>query len=139
LSVDEKDRRILDILREDSRRSYVDIAKAINLSEPAVRRRIKNLVDNGIIRRFTVEADLGHGASAITLISVNPALPTAEMSAKLLKMEGVDVVYEITGQYDIAVIVSGSNIANINKSIDDIRRLDGVGNTNTVIILKTLR
>jgi DNA-binding Lrp family transcriptional regulator len=54
-------------------------------------------------------------------------------------MTGVNVVYEITGQYDIAVIVSGSNIATINKCIDDIRQIDGVGNTNTVIILKILR
>ncbi len=138
-SLDEKDRRILDILKEDARRSFVDIAQAVNLSEPAVRRRIKNLVDTGVIRRFTVETEVGQGASAITLISVNPAIPTAEISGKLLKMEGVDVVYEITGQYDIAVIVSGSSIASINKSIDDIRRLEGVGNTNTVIILKTLR
>ena len=138
-SLDEKDRRILAILKEDARRSFVDIAQAVNLSEPAVRRRIKNLVDAGVIRRFTVETEIGQGASAITLISVNPAIPTAEISAKLLNMEGVDVVYEITGQYDIAVIVSGSSIASINKSIDDIRRLEGVGNTNTVIILKTLR
>jgi Lrp/AsnC family transcriptional regulator for asnA, asnC and gidA len=115
-SLDEKDQKILDILKTDARRSFVDIA-----------------------RRFTVEADIGQSASAITLISVNPVVPTAEISAKLLKMDGVDVVYEITGQYDIAVIVSGSSIAIINKSIDDIRRLDGVGNTNTVIILKTLR
>jgi DNA-binding Lrp family transcriptional regulator len=138
-SLDEKDQKILDILKTDARRSFVDIAQAVNLSEPAVRRRIKNLVDTGVIRRFTVEADIGQSASAITLISVNPVVPTAEISAKLLKMDGVDVVYEITGQYDIAVIVSGSSIAIINKSIDDIRRLDGVGNTNTVIILKTLR
>jgi DNA-binding Lrp family transcriptional regulator len=138
-SIDEKDRGIIEILKEDARRSFVDIAKAVSLSEPAVRRRVKNMVDGGVIRRFTVETDVGQVASAITLISVNPSVPTADISARLLKMEGVDVVYEITGQYDIAVIVSGSNIANINRSIDDIRRLDGVGNTNTVIILKTLR
>ncbi|MFQ6134295.1 MAG: HTH-type transcriptional regulator LysM [Nitrososphaerales archaeon] len=137
--LDDKDGKILDILKEDARRSFVDIAKAVNLSEPAVRRRIKNLVERGAIRRFTIETEVGQGASAITLISVNPSIPTAQISSKLLDMEGVNVVYEITGQYDIAVIVSGSNIANINKCIDDIRQLEGVGNTNTVIILKTLR
>ncbi len=138
-SLDDKNRKILDILKKDARRSFVDIAKAVNLSEPAVRRRIKILVEGGVIRRFTIETEVGQGASAITLISVSPSIPTAEISGKLLDMEGVDVVYEITGQYDIAVIVSGSNIATINKSIDDIRRLEGVGNTNTVIILKALR
>lgn len=138
-SLDDKDRRILDILKEDARRSFVDIGKAVNLSEPAVRRRVKRLMDSGVIRRFTIEADVGQGASAIALISVNPSIPTVQISSKLLAMSGVEAVYEITGQYDIAVILSGSNIASINKCIDDIRRLNGVGNTNTVIILKTLR
>lgn len=138
-SLDDKDRRILDILKEDARRSFVDIGKAVNLSEPAVRRRVKRLVDSGVIRRFTIEADVGQGASAIALISVNPSIPTVQISSKLLAMSGVEAVYEITGQYDIAVILAGSNIASINKCIDDIRRLNGVGNTNTVIILKTLR
>jgi len=138
-TVDAMDRKIISLLKNNSRQSFVDIANKVNLSEPAVRRRIKNLVDRGAITRFTVETDVDKGASAITLLSINPSIPTPEISNKLLTMEGVNVVYEITGQYDIAVIVSGSNIATINKCIDDIRQIDGIGNTNTVIILKTLR
>jgi len=137
--IDAMDRKILSLLEENSRRSFVDIANVVRLSEPAVRRRIKNLVDRGVISRFTVETDVDKGASAITLLSINPSVPTPKISNKLLTMTGVNVVYEITGQYDIAVIVSGSNIATINKCIDDIRQIDGVGNTNTVIILKILR
>ena len=139
MTIDAMDRKIISLLKKNSRRSFVDIANAVNLSEPAVRRRIKNLVDRGAITRFTVETDVDKGASAITLLSINPSIPTPEISDKLLTMTGVNVVYEITGQYDIAVIVSGSNIATINTCIDDIRQIDGVGNTNTVIILKTLR
>ena len=137
--IDAMDRKILSLLKENSRRSFVDIANVVSLSEPAVRRRIKNLIDRGVISRFTVETDVDKGASAITLLSINPSVPTPKISNKLLTMTGVNVVYEITGQYDIAVIVSGSNIATINKCIDDIRQIDGVGNTNTVIILKILR
>ena len=44
-STDEIDERILRILQEDSRRAFVDIANEIGLSESAVRRRVKNLVD----------------------------------------------------------------------------------------------
>ena len=138
-NLDDKDRKILNILKEDARCSFVDISKDVTLSEPAVRRRIKRLLNNGIIRRFTIETEVGRGASAIMLVSINPSTPTSQISSVLLDMEGVEVVYEITGQYDIAVVVTGSNIATINNSIDDIRRLDGVINTNTVIILKTLR
>jgi DNA-binding Lrp family transcriptional regulator len=53
-STDEIDERIIRILQEDSRRAFVDIANEIGLSESAVRRRVKNLVDRAIIKRFTI-------------------------------------------------------------------------------------
>jgi DNA-binding Lrp family transcriptional regulator len=47
-------------------------------------------------------------------------------------------VYEITGQYDIAVLITGTNISEVNGSIDQIRRADGVATTNTIIILREI-
>jgi Lrp/AsnC family transcriptional regulator, regulator for asnA, asnC and gidA len=55
-----------------------------------------------------------------------------------MKLIGVKVVYEITGQYDIAAIIAAPAIPDINKCIDDIRKIDGVSDTDTVIILKTM-
>jgi DNA-binding Lrp family transcriptional regulator len=49
------------------------------------------------------------------------------------------VIYEITGQYDIAAILAAPTISEINKCIDDVRKTVGVSDTNTVIVLKTLR
>ena len=49
---------------------------------------------------------------------------------------GVKTVYEITGQYDIAVIISSPNITEINLAIDALRKVPGVSDTNTVIILR---
>ena len=54
-------------------------------------------------------------------------------------MKGVDSIYEITGEYDVAVVVSGSNIAEINTTIDEIRKLSGIDDTNTVVVLKVVR
>ncbi|MEM2113441.1 MAG: HTH-type transcriptional regulator LysM [Candidatus Nitrosocaldus sp.] len=134
--LDSIDERIISILKEDSRRAYVDIAKAVGLSESAVRRRIKHLLDSGIIKRFTVELGMSNRTSAITLISVKPSVDTARVSERLKALRGVEVVYEITGQYDIAAIISAQSIGEINKCIDDVRRIDGVDDTNTVIILR---
>nr|MDQ5875316.1 AsnC family transcriptional regulator [Thermoproteota archaeon] len=66
--VDETDEKILRILQADSRRAFVDIANEIGLSESAVRRRVKNLVDRTIIKRFTIELGVSDKTSAITLI-----------------------------------------------------------------------
>jgi Lrp/AsnC family transcriptional regulator, involved in the regulation of lysine biosynthesis len=138
-SIDETDEKIIRILQADSRKAFVEIANQIGLSESAVRRRVKNLVDAGTVKRFTIELGASDKTSAITLISVSSSADTSAVSAKLMKLGGVEVVYEITGQYDIAAIIAAPAIAEINKCIDDIRKIDGVSDTNTVIILKTIR
>ncbi len=70
------------------------------------------------------------------LISVDSATDTSKVSEKLAKLEGVKTVYEITGQYDITTIISATNISEINSSIDALRKIPGVIDTNTVIILR---
>ncbi|MEM3916014.1 MAG: HTH-type transcriptional regulator LysM [Candidatus Nitrosocaldus sp.] len=137
-TIDSIDERIIGILKDDSRKSYVEIAKAVGLSESAVRRRIKHLIDSGIIKRFTIELGMSNKTSAITLISVKPSVDTAKVSERLKALRGVEVVYEITGQYDIAAIISAQNIGEINRCIDDVRRIEGVDDTNTVIILRVV-
>lgn len=137
--LDQIDERILSILREDSRKPFVEIAKVVNLSEAAIRRRVGNLIKAGTISKFTIETNIGPQASAISLLSVNPSFPTSDVSTRLRKVRGIDSIFEITGEYDVAVIVSGSNIAEINGTIDEIRKLSGIDDTNTVVVLKTIR
>lgn len=137
--VDETDEKIIRILQADSRKAFVEIASEIGLSESAVRRRVKNLVDRMIIKRFTIELGATDKTSAITLISVSSTADTSAVSNQLMNLNGVKVVYEITGQYDIATIIAAPAIADINKCIDDIRKTEGVSDTDTVIILKTMR
>jgi Lrp/AsnC family transcriptional regulator, regulator for asnA, asnC and gidA len=134
-SIDEK---IIHILQIDSRKPFVEIAKQIGLSESAVRRRVKNLLDNNTIKRFTLELNSTNRTSAITLISVSSTADTSAVSEALMNLKGVVVIYEITGQYDIAAIITASSVIEINRCIDDVRRIDGVSDTNTVIVLKTM-
>jgi DNA-binding Lrp family transcriptional regulator len=135
---DKVDEKIIDFLKENSRESFVDIGKKLKLSESAVRRRVKNLVDGGTIKKFTLELGEENVTSAIVLVSVDSATDTSKVSVKLAKLEGVKTVYEITGQYDITTIISASNISEINNSIDALRKIPGVIDTNTVIILRKI-
>lgn len=136
--VDKTDEKIIEFLRNDSRESFVDIGKKLKLSESAVRRRVKNLVDSGIIKKFTVEIGDSNTTSAIVLISVESSMDTSKVSTKLTKLDGVKTIYEITGQYDIAVIIRAPSITEINACIDSLRKIPGVSDTNTVIILRTI-
>ena len=135
-SIDEK---ILGILLADSRKPFVDIATEIGLSESAVRRRVKNLLDSETIKRFTIELNTTNRTSAITLISVASSADSSAVSTDLMNLKGVEIIYEITGQYDIAAIISASSVIEINRCIDEVRKIEGVSDTNTVIVLKTMR
>ncbi len=136
--VDEVDERILRLLEENSRATYVEIGRSVGLSEGAVRNRVQALVASGVIKRFTVEKASAVGVRALIMISVDPAVPTSEVSQKVRMLNGVERIYEVTGEYDILMVSSSHNIDGINRVIEDIRKIPGVGKTNTIIVLKTV-
>jgi len=130
---------LLGLLREDSRASNTKLALRLSLSESAVRRRIENLKSTGRIRKFTVEVDDNDLTSAITWVSVDPSTPTRQVSERIRNIKGVESVYETAGQFDIAVVVKGANIGDVNGTIEGIRRAGGVTGTNTTMVLRTIR
>jgi len=134
---DKVDECILEFLRKDSRESFVEIGKKLKLSESAIRHRVKNMVGNGAITKFTVEEGGGQ-PEALVLVSADSSIDTSKVSLKLTKLNGIKKIYEITGQYDICVIVQAPTISEINTCIDNLRKISGVTDTNTVIILKTI-
>ena len=136
--VDKIDEKIIELLKENSRTTYVDIGKALGLSEGTVRNRIQALTDSGVIKRFTVEISLGVGVRALIMVSVDPQKPTLEISDKVLKLPGVEKIYEVTGEFDVVTVVSSSTIEKLNHTIEEIRVINGVVKTNTVIVLRTV-
>ncbi|MCB2173294.1 Lrp/AsnC family transcriptional regulator [archaeon] len=136
--VDEIDEKIMELLEENSRMTYVEIGNSVGLSEGAVRNRIQSLVTDKVIKRFTIEKAISHGVRALTMIAVEPGIPTFEVSKKVNQLEGVERIYEVTGEYDIVMVSNGNNIEAINKVIEDIRKISGVEKTNTIIVLRTI-
>ncbi len=136
---DRTDDLIVSLLRENARASNTELGQKLNMSESAVRRRISNLISSGRIRRFTVEVDEAGSSSAITNVSVSPAVPTGQVSDRIRKVPGVETVYETAGQFDIAVVVKGANIGAVNGSVEAIRRVEGVINTNTTMVMRVVR
>src|SRR3989337_2988572 len=124
--MDDKDKEIIKILKEDGRAGYIDIGKKIGLSEGAVRKRIKTLADSGVIRKFTVKVGVAEGAEAIALLSVSPSLPTQEVSRRIREIPNVETIYEVTGEYDVVAVISGLSVAEVNECIEKIRRGDGI-------------
>jgi len=136
--MDETDKKIIKILKNDGRAGYVEIGNKVNLSEGAVRKRIKTLTDEGVIRSFTVKIGVAEGSQAITLLATNPSFPTQEVSKRIQEIPNVETIYEVTGEYDIVAVISGMNVVEVNECIEKIRRVEGIMKTNTMIVLRSL-
>ena len=135
--MDKKDKEIIELLKDDARAGYGEIGSKIGLSEGAVRKRINTLTDTGIIRKFTVKVNIEEGAQAITLLTVNPAHPTQEVSRKIQTIPNVETTYEVSGEYDIIAVIAGMNMSDVNDCIEKIRMVEGIVKTNTMIVLRS--
>jgi len=131
LIVDQIDLKILNILRENARVKYIKIARHIGLTEGAVRRRIKRLITNGIIKKFTIETSID--VEGIILIETETAR-TKEVVQDIRRI--ADKVFEISGEYDVAAFIRTHTIEELNSKVDEIRKIPWVLNTKTLIKLK---
>ena len=97
-SLDETDVEILRLLSHDARRSYTDIAEAVDLSGPAVADRIERLQDAGIINRFTVDIDRTQlGAGAQIFVRLDPGNSFDLLRSRLDDADAVEHVIVTAG------------------------------------------
>lgn len=136
---DRTDDLLINLLTQNSRTPITSLAQKLTLSESAVRRRIQNMVASGRIKKFTLEVDEKEVSRAITWVSVSPSIPTRQVSDKVRGVAGVEAVYETAGQFDIAALIKGADIAEVNKTVEGIRRVEGVITTNTSMVLRSMR
>jgi len=133
--MDELDRKILGILEQDARTPFMEIGRQVGVSEATVRNRVKSLLGSGQIEKFTIVRPTKERMMAIVLVSTLSKL-THEIANKIKKMENVKSVYEVSGDFDIICIIEADVVEELNRSVDSIRRIEGVRKTVTNLILK---
>lgn len=136
--MDELDRRILDILRRDSRTPYTEIADRVGTSEGTVRNRVERLLDAGVIERFTVATRTGN-VKAMVEIGVDVDVDTGAMSERMAEWSEVDFVWQVSGAEDVVVVVDTTDTGTLNELITRARELDDVVSTKTRLILDEKR
>ena len=132
--MDDLDRAILDILRRDARTPYTEIADEVGTSEGTVRNRVEQLVEDGVIERFTVSTRTGN-VKAMVEVSVDVNVRTEKLTGRLAEWHQVDFVWQVSGEEDIVVVVDAADTSALNDMITRVRELDEVINTKTRLIL----
>ena len=136
-ALDESDQRLLELLKVDSRLSFVDLAKKLGTSEGTVRSRLKRLRDRGVILRFTVRT-AGTTVKAFVEVSVRSNVNTSKISQSIAAIPGVQAVYEVAGETDIIALVDVISTLHLNDIIERVRRMDSTVSTRTRLVLKEL-
>ena len=132
--MDDIDKKIIDILKRNSRTTTTKIAEKIGLTEGAVRYRVNELLKNGEIKRFTI--DTKEEIDAIILISTKPEVKTEIVSEAIREIPDVVNVYEVSGDYDIICMVKRRSVKDVNDTVEKIRSVKGVLETVTCMILR---
>jgi DNA-binding Lrp family transcriptional regulator len=129
--MDEKDRKILDILKEDGRESYTEIAEEVGVSEGTVRNRVERMQENDVIEKFTVETS-SRGTSAVIMVE----LETGKDIENTLEAFPEDIeIMEVAGKYDLVLRVQREENSQINSMLDEIRSIEGIKETETYMVL----
>ena len=136
--MDDLDRRILDILRRDSRTPYTEIADRVGTSEGTVRNRVEALLESGVIERFTVATRTGN-VKAMGEIGVAVDVDTGAMSERMAEWTEVDFVWQVSGEEDVVVVADTTDTGTLNDLITRARELDDVVSTKTRLILDEKR
>ncbi|AEH24450.1 Lrp/AsnC family transcriptional regulator [Pyrococcus yayanosii] len=137
-TLDEVDKKIIEILQRDGKVPLREISKKTGLAESTIHERIKRLRESGVIKKFTAIVDpeaLGFTMLAFILIKAK-AGKYASVAEELVKYPEITEVYETTGDYDMVVKIRTRNSEDLNMFLDIIGNIDGVEGTHTMVVLK---
>src|SRR3954470_11109857 len=147
--MDDIDRQIVALLRQDARRSFQSIGLRVALSAPAVKRRVDRLEADGVIRGYTAQVDPGRygwGTHAIVALHCEGRMAggegggaaPAEVRAAVDHHPEVAAAYTVAGEASAVVHVRARDTAHLEETLERIRDHPGVTRTQTQIVLSTL-
>lgn len=144
--IDEKDFRIIFELKKNSRNSTKQIAENVCMPRVTVHDRIKKMVKNNIIKKFTILPDyekLGLMTTVFVFVASNPyesKVSISKIAQKIKSFPGVYEVHIVSGEYDLLLKIRGKSFDEVGKNtIAKIRQVPGVGRTFTCPCFTTVK
>ncbi len=140
-AVDSIDRALVRLLARNSRMSIREIARELKLSPSTVHARLRRLVELGLIKRFTVLPDyerLGYSITAVILLQVEGGM-IVNVGEVVSRNPRVIQVYDITGDYDLAIIAKFKNISELDGFLKTINRMPYVKRSVTSLSLRVIK
>jgi DNA-binding Lrp family transcriptional regulator len=139
--MDEIDRQIVALLREDARRSFQDIGRRVHLSAPSVKRRVDRLERDGILLGYTAVVDpeaFGWHAEAFVDLYCEGTMAAGAIKQAVLREPGVIAAHTVAGEASALLHIRARDTKGLELALERIRATPGVSRTVTEVVLSTL-
>ena len=137
--MEDLDRQILQLLADDGRRSYTDLAKDTGLSVSAVHQRVRRLEQRGLLRGYRAVIDADEvGLPLTAFVSIKPIDPAAPDDApdRLAHLTAIEACHSVAGDESYILKVRVASPAALESLLQEIRAAASVS-TRTTVVLST--
>lgn len=141
--LDARDRHILSLVQEDSKRPQAEIARRVGLSAAAVNERLRKLEKAGVIRRYAAVVDprrVGLTVTAFVEVFIEHPRHEPAFIERILRLDEVLECHHVTGEFSLLLKLRVADMEALQHLL--LRRLnalEGVRQTRTVMVLSTLK
>lgn len=140
--MDSTDIKIINCLSNNARMNSSDIAEKVSLSVSAVIERIKKLEAAGVIKKYTVILDnssLGKDVSAMMFVNMENPRFNVSFETMVKGHSQITECHYMAGDYDYLLKIVTTNTSSLERVLNDIKGVQGVSKTRTIIILSTIK
>jgi len=128
-------------LQRDGRIPFSRIAREVGLSEATIHLRIKRLRESGVLKGFTAIIDpekIGKNTLAFVLVRTDVRRHN-EVLSEIAAIKDVQEAYDITGEYSALVKIRVGNREELAQVLDQIAKIEGVRETETLYVLRVIK
>ncbi len=136
--LDDIDVKIMQLLASNARMSIREISRELGLAVSTVHMRLQKLIGMGAIKRFTIILDydaLGYSITALMLLQVDGERIT-DAEELLASEPNVIAVYDITGDYDVAVVARFRDVKELDEFVKRVNKVPYIKRTVTSLVLR---
>jgi DNA-binding Lrp family transcriptional regulator len=139
--LDDTDERIVAELAQDARATYAEIGARVNLSAPAVKRRVDRMLDNGVIRGFTTVVDrsaLGWNTEAYVQVFRHGTIAPDDLRRAWVDIPEVVSAATVTGTADAILHVLARDMRHLAAALERIRSAADVERSESIVVLTNI-
>ncbi|HVP33281.1 MAG TPA: Lrp/AsnC family transcriptional regulator [Steroidobacteraceae bacterium] len=139
--MDDTDRQLIGLLRNDARASVASLAKKLGVARGTVQNRMARLAANGTILGYTVRLKPDAAEPRVRAL-MTVAVEGAQVDAVIKALRGepsVEALYSTNGRWDIVAELGADNLESFDRVLGRIRLIEGISQTESSLLLSTFK